>query len=402
MKQEANDVLIESTATTIKNISTDNDNTSIIDPLIEPLIDTDELNAVDETFNKKCASILTLNLPKQTETTTRFSQTIHRCTGIFYAFIGSSVFTCSGFIIKQLRVDFFDALLFRFLLQTLIVTAFILYKKTSLIHGSMNLIIVQIIRAIISSMGLLLFYSSYRYIPLPDVTTCRYTQVVWTAIIAMIIFHERISIATLFAIMFTLTGVTFVAQPTFLFNNNHQILSNETNTTDFEADKSYRVLGLSLGLGCAVSISFSIVLNKKLILSKIPQSIIMFQLSFLNLCLLILYHIYNRFILCKYAHQTMFTWQYFVAASVSLFQVFSTTITQKAIKLEHPSIIAVVQSSDIIFAILLQNLFTRVKSNSFVLIGSFLVTTSIFLVGINKFRQDQNKSSEKDNTNMKV
>jgi drug/metabolite transporter (DMT)-like permease len=98
----------------------------------------------------------------------------------------------------------------------------------------------------------------------------------------------------------------------------------------------------------------------------------------------------------------MFTWQYFVAASVSLFQVFSTTITQKAIKLEHPSIIAVVQSSDIIFAILLQNLFTRVKSNSFVLIGSFLVTTSIFLVGINKFRQDQNKSSEKDNTNMKV
>jgi drug/metabolite transporter (DMT)-like permease len=251
-------------------------------------------------------------------------------------------------------------------------------------------------------MGLLLFYSSYRYIPLPDVTTCRYTQVVWTAIIAMIIFHERISIATLFAIMFTLTGVTFVAQPTFLFNNNHQILSNETNTTDFEADKSYRVLGLSLGLGCAVSISFSIVLNKKLILSKIPQSIIMFQLSFLNLCLLILYHIYNRFILCKYAHQTMFTWQYFVAASVSLFQVFSTTITQKAIKLEHPSIIAVVQSSDIIFAILLQNLFTRVKSNSFVLIGSFLVTTSIFLVGINKFRQDQNKSSEKDNTNMKV
>jgi drug/metabolite transporter (DMT)-like permease len=98
----------------------------------------------------------------------------------------------------------------------------------------------------------------------------------------------------------------------------------------------------------------------------------------------------------------MFTWQYFVAASVSLFQVFSTTITQKAIKLEHPSIIAVVQSSDIIFAILLQNLFTRVKSNSFVLIGSFLVTTSIFLVGINKFRQDKNKLSEKDNTKMKV
>jgi drug/metabolite transporter (DMT)-like permease len=401
MKQEVTDVLIESTPRTI----IENDNISIIDPLIEPLIDTDEFQN-DETFNRceqKCASILTLNLSKQTETTTtsKFLQTIFRCTGIFYALIGSCVFTCSSFIIKQLRVDFFDAFLVRFILQTLIITVFILYKKTKFIHGSTNLMLLQIIRSIIASSGLILFYISYRYIPLPDVTTCRYTQVVWTAILAMIIFHERISIAMIFAIIFTLIGVTFVAQPTFLFPN-HQILFNETNSTDFEADKSYRVLGLSLGLGCALSISFSMVLNKKLILSKIPQSLIMFEFSFLNLCLLILYHIYNRFILLKYVHQTMFTWQFFVAASVSLLQVFSSTLTQRAVKLEHPSIISVVQSSDIIFAIGLQNLFSRVKSNSFVLIGSFLVTTSIFLVGINKFWQGQKKLSEKTTSNMKV
>jgi len=416
MKQEAytveKDFLID-TITLTNNISTDNDNTPNIDPLIEPLIDTDELKETihhDETLNQfeqKYVSILTLNSYKQNQTTS-FSQIIVRCTGMFYALLGSCLFTCSGFLVKQLGVDFFDAFLVRFILQTFILTAFILYKKNKFINGSTNLIIVQIIRSISSSSGFILFFMSYRYIPLPDLTTCRYTQVVWTTILAMIIFRERISIASIFAIIFTLTGVIFVAQPTFLFNN-HQILSNKTeiiinktNNIDFESDKSYRLLGLSLALSCALSLSFSIVLNKKLLLSKIPQSIIMFEYSLLILFLLILNHIYNRFILHKYDNQTMFTWQFFLAAGVSLIQVFASIITQKAIKLEHPSIISVVQSSDILFAIILQNLFSKEKSNWFVLIGSCLVTTSIFLVGINKFWQDQKKLSEKNKINTKL
>jgi len=401
MKQEAY------TITLTKSISIDHDNICNSDPLIGPLIDVEELNATsdnDERFNQfeqKYSSILSLHSNKQIPTTT-FSQVISRCTGIFYALFGSFLFTCSGFIIKQLRVDFFDAILCRFILQTLILVAFVSYKKTKLINGSINLILLQIIRTIIATSGFFLFYTSYRYIPLPDLTTCRYTQVVWTAILAMIIFHERISISTVLAIIFTLTGVIFVAQPTFLFNHP-QILSNKTNNTNYESDKSNRLLGLSLALSCALSISLSMVLNKKLILSKIPQSIIIFQFSFLNLCLVILNHIYNRFILHKYANQTMFTWQFFVAASVSLIQVFSSTIMQKAIKLEHPSIISVAQSSDILFALILQNLFSNEKSNGFVLIGSFLVTASIFLVGIKKFWQDKKKLSEKNtNTNTKL
>jgi drug/metabolite transporter (DMT)-like permease len=398
MTEETKDILIVNTVA-----SSEKDNIHNMDPLIEPLIDTDELNETinkNETLNrfeKGCSSILT----EQTETTL-CSQIISRCTGIFYALIASCLFTCSGFIIKQLRVDFFDALLARFVLQTSILTIFILYKKNKFITGSTNLIILQIIRTITACSGFVLFYMSYRYIPLPDLTTCRYTQVVWTTIIAMIIFRERVSIVSILAIIFTLTGVLFVAQPTFLFQNNPQISSNRTNQTDFESDQSHRVLGLSLAIACALSISLSMVLNKKLLMSKIAQSILMFQYSFLILCLLILNHIYNRFIVQKYLHQTMFTWQFFLAASVSFMQVCSSTLTQKAMKLEHPAIISVVQSSDILFAIILQNLFTQAKSNGFVLIGSFLVTTSIFLVGFNKFWKDRKKVSETNQTDTKL
>ncbi len=52
---------------------------------------------------------------------------------------------------------------------------------------------------------------------------------------------------------------------------------------DLELNKSYRFLGLTLALGCALAISGSIVLNKKLLSLKYPQSVIMFQFSFLNL-----------------------------------------------------------------------------------------------------------------------
>jgi drug/metabolite transporter (DMT)-like permease len=85
----------------------------------------------------------------------------------------------------------------------------------------------------------------------------------------------------------------------------------------------------------------------------------------------------------------MFTWQFILASAILSTQLVSSAFTQKAIKLEHPSIISVVQSSDILIAIILQNLFANVKSNWLVLLGSALVTASIFLVGIHKLWKEQ-------------
>ncbi|CAF0999519.1 unnamed protein product [Adineta steineri] len=389
-----------------------------IDPLIQPLIDTDELQIKNEVSNnteefnnltEKSTSILSLHSIRQSRTKS-FSQAMGRCTGIFYALIGSSLFTSSGFIIKQLRVDFFDALMCRFIIQTIILTIFIVHKRYKILHGSVNLILLQIIRGIFAACGLLFFYLSYRYIPLPDLTTFRYTQIIWTAIIAMIIFRERISIPTVIAIILTFIGVICVAQPTFLFGNTVK-LSNKNVTihrkhddVDYESDKSYRFLGLCLALLCALSISSSIVLNKKLLVLKIPQSVLMFQFSLLCLILLSMNQIRNHFILNKHSHQSMFTWQFAVAASVSLIQLLSSTVTQKAIKLEHPSIVSVVQSSDILFAIVLQNFIANEKSNWLVILGSGLVTTSIVLVGIHKIWNDRKKiqGEETKNNNPKI
>lgn len=354
----------------------------IIDPLTQSLIDIDEFQS-----EEKSPSILTL-FSYQINEKISCSQLARRCTGIFYALLGSFFFTSSGFVIKQVGVDFFDALLCRFIIQTLLLFIFITYKHYQIFSGSWNLIFLQIIRVILASSGLFLFYLSYLYIPLPDLTTVRYTQVIWTALLAMLIFHEGIAIPTILAILLTIIGVVCVAQPTFLFAISNV---NQTDIVHQSSNESSRFLGLILALACALSISSSIVLNKKLLVLKIPQSILMFHFSTLNLVILILNQLRNRFLLQIYSQQTMFTGKYYIAASVSLVQLFSSTITQKALKLEHPSLISVVQSSDILVAIALQNLFTSDKSNWLSLLGSALVTTSIFLVGGHKLWVDRKK-----------
>ncbi|CAF4624258.1 unnamed protein product, partial [Rotaria socialis] len=80
-------------------IPTENDNINInnIDPLIEPLIDADELEEAvhnDETLHRierQFSSILSLKSRKQTPTKSS-PEIIGRCTGIVFALIASCFF----------------------------------------------------------------------------------------------------------------------------------------------------------------------------------------------------------------------------------------------------------------------------------------------------------------------
>ncbi|CAF1129294.1 unnamed protein product [Didymodactylos carnosus] len=58
-------------------------------------------------------------------------------------------------------------------------------------------------------------------------------------------------------------------------------------------------------------------------------------------------------------------------------------------KREHASVYTIATSGDIVFAIILQNLFTTKKSNFFALLGSALVISSVILIGGHKLFQDK-------------
>lgn len=210
--------------------------------------------------------------------------------------------------------------------------------------------------------GFLSFFIGYRYIPLPDLTTIRYTQVIWIAIIAAIIYRERPTIPTVFAMLLTLIGVVLVAQPKF----------------DFQ---SQRFIGLMIAFYCSIAMSWMIVLNKILMSKyKINYRLILFQFTFVSLIIVTIHLLYTRW----NQFERLFTWNYLYASLACLLQIIASEFALKSVQIEHPCIFTIVQSSDILFSILLQNLFSPIKSNFLSLIGSMLVLMSILIISIPK------------------
>ena len=187
-----------------------------------------------------------------------------RFSGILYSLLASLLFTASNFIIKQFDVVLLDVFLVRFVFQGLISLGYIVCRGDHpFSHSNKSLVF---IRSLIAATGSVCFYLALILLPLPDLTTLRYTQVIWTALLALVIFRERITLPTIIASILTLVGVVCVAQPSFLFPQMKP--TNVTGDATFLTTNNSRLVGMLFALTCAFSISTGIVLNKKLLQKK--------------------------------------------------------------------------------------------------------------------------------------
>jgi len=369
-----------------------------LDPLVQPINDQDS----EPVYIRQQSSIFyvpvsTINGNEEENINKKKSNNIRKClaymerfSGILYALLGSFLFTCSNFLLKQLNVNMLDVLIIRSFIQGLISIGFIIYKGYRPFPNSNGLLV--LIRSLFSAAGTISFFYCLSLLPLPDLTTLRYTQVVWTALLALIIFRERITLATIIASILTLIGVICVAQPTFLFPQPK--ILNETFQETLTTKNNQRLFGMLIALSCALSISMSIVLNKKLIQKNVRQSIIMFYFLLTTLSILLVIRIHywtlSKSRKQEFNFKKIFLTKDFIFASlITISQLIPMILAQKAIKREHPSIVTVVQSADILFAIILQNIFSLIKTNLLALMGSILVLTSIFIVGGHKLWLDR-------------
>jgi drug/metabolite transporter (DMT)-like permease len=326
---------------------------------------------------------------------------ISQFSGIFYALIASFLFTSSTFIIKQLGVDLLDALLLRFFLQTTIIFLFALYKHYTLLSGTIWQIFLQILCCATGAVGLVLFFLALRYIDLADVSTLGYTRVVWTVVLSVIVYRERPSIGTLIALPLTLLGVVFVTQPSFLFLSKNLSINN--------MNYKLRLLGFAMAFTCALTSAINVLLFKQLISTSkdIKPSVLNLQFSFFVSILLILNQLYKIFYLqMTTSFIYMLSWRYLLSSFVCLFAIIGSVLAQQAIKLEHPAVFSLLGSAEIIFALILQNIFTSVQSNLYALFGSGLVIGSVVVLGVSRIineRQTQDKIKQKkiENGNQK-
>jgi len=380
--------------------STPQEAVAFLDPLLQPFDDQNEnpvyyshrssifyspATVIDENHEEN-------NDPdKKSNYFTKIFSYIERFSGIIYSLIASLLFTSSNFLIKQLDVVLLDVFLIRFVIQGLISLGFIIYKGYHPFSSNFNGLLI-FIQSLIAATSSVCFYIGLLLLPLPDLITIRFTQVVWTALLALIIFRERITLPTILASLLTLIGVIFIAQPSFIFTKSK--IFNETLQNSLSKNNEQRLLGMSIALLCAFSISMSIVLNKKLLEKKVRQSIIMFHFILTTFTILLIiqihYWVFSKTNQQKFNIKKIYLTKNFIYATIlATLQLIPMVLSQKSIKREHPSIVTVVQAADILFAIILQNIFSTNKSNGLALIGSTLVLTSIVIVGVHKLRQDR-------------
>lgn len=382
------------TYTNVSVPSTPQEAAASLDPLVQPINDQDGIPV----YNRRRSSVFYLpstaiNENEQEQTEAVQLNCIGKCfvymerfSGILYSFLASLLFTCSNFALKQFNIDIIDVLVIRIVVQIFLSLGFIFYKGYPPIPSSHRFLI--FIRSVFAGSGTISFWLGLSFIPLPDLTTIRYTQVVWTAVLALIIFHERLCLPTIIACVLTLIGVVCVAQPTFIFPQPS--IQNETlQNLIMVNNNNNHLYGTLLAISCAISISLSIVLNKKLIQLNVRQSVIMFYYLLVTLIFVLILQSYNWVFSqtnnFEFNFKSKFLTKHFIFATIlAILQLFPMILSQKSIKREHPSIVTVVQSSDIVFALILQNIFSSNKTNLLALTGSLLVLTSIFIIGGHK------------------
>ncbi|XP_075680417.1 uncharacterized protein LOC113789288 isoform X3 [Dermatophagoides pteronyssinus] len=87
----------------------------------------------------------------------------------------------------------------------------------SLLFGVPGERISLIMRCLCGTISLACFYSSYRYIPLGDATTIRFTSPVFIAIFAHFIVNEPFGLLQIVNALTTLIGVILIGRPSFIF-----------------------------------------------------------------------------------------------------------------------------------------------------------------------------------------
>ena len=302
-----------------------------------------------------------------------------RFSGIIYSLIASLLFTCATFFIKQLGVDLLDALLLRLVIQTSITFLFAIYKKYQLLPGTSTQIVLQLLCCGTGAGAFILYFFAIRYVELPDVTTLCYTRVVWTVVFSVFVYRARPATSTLIALPLTLLGVTFVTQPSFLFSSTVPAIAL--------VNSKLRLVGLTLSIISAMISATNVLLFKQLISTSkdIKPSVLNFQYCFAVLTFLVGYQFHKSVFLHKgLSWSILLSWPYIVASLICLVMILCNILTQKAIKREHPAIFTLLGSADIIFALMLQNLFTSKRSNVFALLGSALVISSVVIIGLSK------------------
>jgi drug/metabolite transporter (DMT)-like permease len=305
--------------------------------------------------------------------------------GLFWAFLAAYAFSIILFLTKTFGIDLVFGFFLQMLVQTIAFSVYAFYKGYNLLGPSEHRI-AMLCRGLLIGIGALTSFLAYYYITLPDLSAIRQSQVVLTIILSIFFLHERVTISRIIACIVTVIAIIILIRPTTIgASSSSSTVSNLTNyKTSWTPYSSpwADLIGISFALCTAITYSIASIMNKIYFSTEQLHNSVLCFWSALSALIISSILLYVTHFVVKDASTFPHDWRLFFGIALALASIFVFIANQKAIKRKRSSIVTLIYSTDIILALILQNLFTHIKSDLVVILGRIFI---IYHLNMNLF-----------------
>jgi drug/metabolite transporter (DMT)-like permease len=291
--------------------------------------------------------------------------------GLIWAFFAAYAFSIIIFLTKFCGIDLIFGFFLQMIVQTFAFAIYAFYKGYDLL-GPVGHRIPMICRGLLIGIGVLTSFLAYYYITLPDLSAIRQSQVVLTIILSIFFLHERITITRIVACILTIIAIILLIRPTkfgAISPTIHNLTNHKTSWIPYTSSWNY-IIGIGLALCTAITFSIASIMNKIYFSTQHLHNTVLCFWSALSALIISTILVFLTHFVIEDVRSFPHDWRLFVGIALALASIFVFIANQKAIKRERSSIVTLIYSTDIILALILQNSFTHIKSDTVVILGT--------------------------------
>ena len=295
---------------------------------------------------------------------------LSRLFSLFWAFMAAYAFTLIIFLMRTFGIDLTFGFCVQMLVQTIAFAVYAFYKGYNLLGPSEHRL-AMMGRGVLIGLGTLSSFLAYYYIALPDLSAVRQTQVIFTVALSIVFLRERMTIARVVAGLLTILALVFLLRPSLLGSSFYVAANSTASGTAWipYSSSGNRFLGIGLALCTALMFSVASILRRRYSSNEpLHNSVLCFWAALSALLVSTLLLCVTQLVV-KDARFFPNDWRLFVTMGLALASMFVFIANQKAIKRQRSSIVTLIYATDILLALILQNVFTHVHSATIIIIG---------------------------------
>lgn len=226
------------------------------------------------------------------------------------------------------------------------------------------------LRGFLGSNAMILLYYAVLQMPLADATVITFSNPVFTSLLAWIFLKERCSVWDVIFTISTLTGVVLIARPPFLFGGE---ISDIENNYDNHLKGTVAAFVSAIAVACTMVILRKMGKNVHYYLAVWYYAV----LGFIE-CVVVL------FIIDEWKMPSC-GWDRWIMMSIGVLGIAGQIFLTKALQVEKAGPVALMRTTDVVLAFVLQFLFLNRKPTWWSLGGALCVISSTTGVAIRKW-----------------